>query len=240
MKVAIFSDIHANLEALQAILKDAEEAQCTSYACLGDVVGYNADPAACLEIVKDMGCPVVKGNHDYDCGNDTSLDRMNPVAAEALLWTREQLSPDQRKWLSRLRMVRQVQDFTIVHSTLDQPMSWNYVNNKFDAMANFSFQISPVCFYGHTHIPRVYMQNEHMHDLQPKVIAIEEGSKYFINTGSVGQPRDADWRASYCIYDLESKTIEFRRVEYDIVTAQNKIIAAGLNPYLAKRLALGE
>lgn len=240
MKVAIFSDIHANLEALQAVLKDAKDLGCTSYACLGDVVGYNADPAACLEIVREMGCPVVKGNHDMDCSHDESLDRMNPVAAEALLWTRDQLSPDQRQWLRRLRMVRQVHDFTIVHATLDQPTSWNYVNNKFDAIANFSFQVSPVCFYGHTHVPRVYVKNEHMLEVEPNVITIEEGSKYFINTGSVGQPRNGDWRACYCIYDLELKTIEFRRLEYDIVSAQQKIIAAGLNPYLAKRLALGE
>ena len=240
MKVAIFSDIHANLEALQAVLKDADTNGCTSYACLGDVVGYNADPTACLEIVRDMGCPVVKGNHDLDCGRDTSLEQMNPVAADALRWTRNQLSPEQRQWLGRLRMVRQVQDFTIVHSTLDQPTSWNYVNNKYDAMANFAFQVSSICFYGHTHVPRVYMKNEHMQELNPGIIAIEEGAKYFINAGSVGQPRNSDWRASYCIYDINRRTIEFRQIEYDIVAAQNKIIAAGLHPYLAKRLALGE
>ncbi len=240
MKVAIFSDIHANLEALEAVLKDAEALGCSSYACLGDVVGYNADPVKCLEIVKDMGCPVVKGNHDFDCGNDTPLDQMNPIAAEALLWTRQQLSVDQRKWLSRLRMVRQVHDFTIVHATLDQPTSWNYVNNTFDAISNFSFQVSPVCFYGHTHVPCVYAKDEHMQALEPQIVSIEENTKYFINAGSVGQPRNGDWRACYCIYDLERQTIEFRRIEYDIVAAQNKIIAAGLNPYLAKRLALGE
>lgn len=240
MKIGIFSDIHANLEALEAVLADAEANGCTSYACLGDVVGYNADPAACLDIVREMGCPVVKGNHDADCGHDTSLEQMNPVAANALLWTREQLTPDQRQWLARLRMVRQVHDFTIVHSTLDQPTSWNYVNNKFDAMANFSYQISNVCFYGHTHVPRVYMKNAHMQELPPTTISLEEGAKYFINTGSVGQPRNSDWRACYCIYDIQRQTVEFRRVQYDIVKAQHKIVQAGLHPYLAKRLALGE
>ena len=101
MRVAIFSDIHANLEALEAVLADAEEQGCDTYICLGDVVGYNADPAACLEKVRAMGCPVVKGNHDQDCGRDTSLEMMNPVAAEALQWTREQLNADQRQWLAR-------------------------------------------------------------------------------------------------------------------------------------------
>ena len=123
MKIAIFSDIHANLEALEAVLADTKNQGCTDYVCLGDVVGYNADPVACLNIIRDMGCPIVKGNHDFDSGNDTPLDQMNDLAANSLKWTRQQLSVDQRKWLSRLRMVRQVQDFTIVHSTLDQPTS---------------------------------------------------------------------------------------------------------------------
>jgi len=240
MKIALFSDIHANLEALEAVLADAEEQGCDSYICLGDVVGYNADPAACLEKVRSMDCPVVKGNHDQDCGHDTSLEMMNPVAAKALLWTREQLNPDQRKWLARLRMVRQVHDFTIVHSTLDQPNSWNYVTNKFDAMANFTYQVSQVCFYGHTHVPRVFVRDEQrVQEAPAESIIIEEGNKYFINTGAVGQPRDGDWRASYCIYDLDQHMISFRRIEYDIETAQKKIRAAGLPESLAERIAFG-
>jgi len=239
MKVALFSDIHANLEALEAVLADAETQACDSYVCLGDVVGYNADPAECLERVRALDCPVVKGNHDQDCGSDTSLDMMNPTAAEALRWTRAQLSPDQREWLARLRMVRQVHDFTIVHSTLDQPTSWNYVTNKFDAMANFSYQVSSVCFCGHTHVPRLFTKADRVQEAPAESLTLEEGTQYFINTGSVGQPRDGDWRASYCIYDLDQKTITFRRLEYDIQTAQQKILAAGLPTSLADRLALG-
>ena len=239
MKIAIFSDIHANLEALETVLADAESLQCDSYICLGDVVGYNADPVACLERVRSMDCPVVKGNHDQDCGHDTSLEMMNPVAAEALLWTREQLSAEQRQWLARLRMVRQMHDFTIVHSTLDQPISWNYVTNKFDAMANFSYQITPVCFYGHTHVPRIFTRSDSVQEVPAESIIIEENTQYFINTGSVGQPRDGDWRASYCIYDTDKKLITFRRLEYDIETTQKKIIDAGLPKSLAERIAFG-
>ena len=240
MKIAIFSDIHANLEALEAVLADTKNQGCTDYVCLGDVVGYNADPVACLNIIRDMGCPIVKGNHDFDSGNDTPLDQMNDLAADSLKWTRQQLSVDQRKWLSRLRMVRQVQDFTIVHSTLDQPTSWNYVTNRHDAMSNFSYQISPVCFYGHTHLPITYYKHEQTGSLPPTTVPINDGVKYFINPGAVGQPRDGDWRASYCIYDLETKVVTFRRVAYDLVKAQNKIIMAGLHPFLAQRLANGE
>ena len=239
MRIALFGDIHANLEALEVVLADAEEQGCTDYVCMGDVVGYNADPAACLEKVKAMNIPVVKGNHDEDASGTHSLDSMNPVAAAALEWTRAQLSEDQRVWLRRLRMVRQVEDFTIVHSTLDQPANWNYVTNRFDAMSNFSYQFTQVCFHGHTHVPRVYVKTDKVQEVPADSLIIEEGSKYFINAGSVGQPRDGDWRGCYAIYDLDHKMVVFRRVEYDIATTQQKILDAGLPAMLAERLADG-
>ncbi|MEZ7957968.1 MAG: metallophosphoesterase family protein [Rubritalea sp.] len=239
MKIALFGDIHANLEALETVLADAEAQGCDSYVCLGDVVGYNANPSECLEIVRQMGCPVVKGNHDEDAAGDHSLEMMNPIAAEALQWTRDQLTDEQRDFLARMRMVRQVEDFTIVHSTLDQPNVWNYVTNKFDAMSNFSYQFTQVCFHGHTHVPRVFVRGSKVQDVPPESIAIEDGMKYFINAGSVGQPRDGDGRASYCIYDMEAKMIYFRRLDYDIATTQKKILAAGLPEALANRLANG-
>ncbi|HEY8991698.1 MAG TPA: metallophosphoesterase family protein [Luteolibacter sp.] len=239
MRIALFADIHANLEALEAVLADAEAHGATDYVCLGDIVGYNADPAACLERVRAMGCPVVKGNHDEDASGSHSLEAMNPVAAAALQWTREQLSDEQRQWLRRLRMVRQVEDFTVVHSTLDQPANWNYVTNRFDAMANFSYQFTQVCFHGHTHVPRVYVKTDKVQEVPADQVAIEDGAKYFINIGSVGQPRDGDWRASYVLYDLDSRVIYFRRIEYDIATTQHKILAAGLPEMLAHRIAEG-
>ena len=239
MRIALFGDIHANLEALEAVLADATELGVTEYVCLGDVVGYNADPAACLEIVRAMNCPTVKGNHDEEASGTHSLDTMNPVAAAALEWTRQQLSEEQRQWLMRLRMVRQVMDFTIVHSTLDQPANWNYVTNRFDAMANFSYQFTHICFHGHTHVPRVFVKTDKVQEVIADSIAIEPGAKYFINVGSVGQPRDGDWRACYAIYDFDAKVVTYRRVEYDIAKTQAKIIAAGLPPMLAERISEG-
>lgn len=239
MRIALFGDIHANLEALEAVLADAESQGATDYVCMGDIVGYNADPGACLEKVRAMECPTIKGNHDEDASGNHSLESMNPVAAEALEWTREQLNEDQREWLRKLRMVRQVEDFTVVHSTLDQPANWNYVTNRFDAMANFAYQFTQVCFHGHTHVPRVYVKESRVSEVPAESVTIEAGSKYFINVGSVGQPRDGDWRASYALYDLELKMIVIRRVEYDITKAQRKILDAGLPPMLAERLAEG-
>ena len=239
MRTALFGDIHANLEALEAVLADAASQGVTDYVCLGDVVGYNADPVACLNIVRDMGCPTVKGNHDQDASDNHSLDTMNPVAATALQWTRDQLDEDQRLWLKRLRMVRQVSDYTIVHSTLDQPAHWNYVTNRFDAMSNFSYQFTQLCFHGHTHVPRVYMKSDKVREVPAESVTIEPGAKYFINIGSVGQPRDGDPRPCYAIYDQENHVVVFRRVEYDIARTQAKIIEAGLPEMLAERLAEG-
>ena len=239
MRIALFGDIHANLEALEAVLADAAKQQVTDYVCIGDIVGYNADPAACLEKVRAMDCPTVKGNHDEDASANHSLDTMNPVAAAALEWTRQQLGAEQRQWLSRLRMVRQVSDFTVVHSTLDQPAHWNYVTNRFDAMSNFSYQFTQICFHGHTHVPRVYVKSDRVQEIPADSVIIEADAKYFINAGSVGQPRDGDWRACYVVYDLAHKLVVFRRIEYDIAKAQEKIIAAGLPPMLAERIAEG-
>ena len=239
MRFAIFGDIHANLEALEAVLEDASQQDVSDYVYLGDIVGYNADPAACLEIVRAMDCPTVKGNHDEDASGNHMLDNMNPVAAKALKWTRKQLSDVQRQWLGQLRTVRQVWDFTVVHSTLDQPGNWNYVTNRFDAMSNFSYQFTQVCFHGHTHVPRVYVKTDKVREVPAESIVIEDEAKYLINVGSVGQPRDGDWRACYAIFDLYHKVVTFRRVAYDIEKTQAKIIAAGLPPMLAERIQEG-
>jgi diadenosine tetraphosphatase ApaH/serine/threonine PP2A family protein phosphatase len=239
MRYAIFGDIHANWEALQTVMGDSQEQGCTHYVCLGDIVGYNADPGACLDYVREMNCPVVKGNHDEEATQDRDLGELNPLAESALIWTRQNLAEDQKQWLRELKLVRQVKDFTIVHATLDSPGSWAYVSNRFDAMASFSYQFTQLCFYGHTHTPRIYEKDDTVRCLRETDAQIRRGSKYFVNVGSVGQPRDGDWRASYAIYDVEMQTITIRRLEYDLRTTQQKIRDVGLPTVLAERLALG-
>jgi diadenosine tetraphosphatase ApaH/serine/threonine PP2A family protein phosphatase len=133
-----------------------------------------------------------------------------------------------------------VRDFTIVHATLDSPGNWGYVTNRFDAMASFSYQFTQVCFYGHTHVPRIFEKDDAVRASRGTEISLSRGTKYFVNVGSVGQPRDGDWRAAYTIYDIQAQTISIRRLEYDIETAQRKIHAAGLPALLADRLALGK
>ncbi len=240
MRFAVFGDIHANLEALQAMLADAHAAECTHYVCLGDVVGYNANPHECVELVRALECPVVKGNHDELACVEASLDGFNPLAEEALTWTRANLTHEDKQWLRELRLVRQVRDFTIVHATLDTPHKWGYVFNQLDAAASFNYQHTGICFYGHTHAPRAYIRDGAVKSVPLDKLRIETNKKYFINVGSVGQPRDGDWHASYCIYHVDDHLVELRRLEYDIRATQEKILKAGLPQRLADRLEVGK
>jgi len=237
---AILGDIHGNWEALTAVLKDAEERGANSYVCLGDIVGYNANPAECLEKIREMKCVTVRGNHDHYCSHDECLEDFHPLAAKVVDWTRNQLSKEQVQYLKDLKMSTMVDGFTIVHSTLDMPEKWGYVFDPLEAEASFNYQITSICFHGHTHLPAYYEKMGRVTKSDYTRIKIAMGKKYFINVGSVGQPRDGDPRAAYVIYDVRSREVELRRLKYDIPAAQEKIIKAGLPPRLANRLEVGK
>ncbi len=239
MRFAIFGDIHANLHALQAVLSDARAQACTHFVCMGDIVGYNAFPRECLDTIRRMDCPVVKGNHDEQASMLGDQESFNPLAEEAMNWTREQLAEPDKDWLRSLRLQRQVRDFTIVHATLDTPHKWGYVFNQLDAAASFSYQHTALCFIGHTHTPKAYVRDGSVRTIALDVLALQKGKRYLVNVGSVGQPRDGDWRSAYCIYDTVSEEIHLRRLEYDIEGAQEAILNAGLPRKLAERLAVG-
>jgi diadenosine tetraphosphatase ApaH/serine/threonine PP2A family protein phosphatase len=239
MRLAIFSDVHGNLEALEAVLQDAKERECTHFVCLGDVVGYNANPHECVARLRGLDCPVVKGNHDEQASLTESSRDFNELAEYAINWTREQLDEDDRQWLRDLRFQRQVRDFTIVHATLDAPEKWGYVFNNLDAAASFTYQHTTVCFFGHTHVPMAFIHDDGVTRVRVEQLSIDMAKKYFINTGSVGQPRDGDWRAAYCVYHMEKNVVEQRRLKYDLETAQKKILKAGLPELLAHRLSIG-
>jgi predicted phosphodiesterase len=240
MRIAIFGDIHANLEAFEVVLADARDQGCTSYICLGDVVGYNANPRECLQIVQSLKCPVVKGNHDDYASSDNSLESFNPLAEVAIQWTRDQLNPSEKIWLGGLPFISKVRGFTVVHASLDDPGGWGYVLNQLDAAASFSKQTTELCFFGHTHTPRAYIKDSSVVGLPFEQLILEPGKRYFVNAGSVGQPRDGDWRAAYVVFDQEKRLIRLRRLRYDLPKTQGKILAAGLPPRLADRLAFGK
>ena len=237
---AILGDIHSNLEALNAVLEDAQAQGVNHFACVGDVVGYNANPKECLDIIRNMGMPCVKGNHDEYSSSEEDLDGFNPHAAEAVTWTRKQLSKEDRQWLRDLKYVRMVASFSMVHATLDGPQRWGYVFDKLMAAASFTYQNTSVCFFGHTHVPVAFVRDSVVRGGSYSKFKVEPGRKYFVNVGSVGQPRDGNPKAAYVIYDLDEGSIEIRRLDYDIHTAQKKILAAGLPPRLADRLSFGK
>lgn len=258
-KIAIISDIHANYHALRAVMDDMDFMQCQrrELVCLGDVVGYNAYPSECLNEVRNLNLDrnrVVKGNHDEEVVTPSNA-RMNEAARRAMDWTRDQLDETQRNWLSRLQYQGIVRtdtgvSFSIVHSSLDHPKAWNYIINASDASNNFPRQFPHVCFHGHTHVPKIFVwdgkhaseDHESLHPLYLRGYTdfqLLPSLKYFINVGSVGQPRDNDPRACYGIYDTDLNRVIIKRVEYDIRAAQAAIRSVGLPEYLAERLEKG-
>jgi diadenosine tetraphosphatase ApaH/serine/threonine PP2A family protein phosphatase len=222
-------DIHANLEALTAVVEDARAEGCAHYVCVGDIVGYNANPNECLELVRELAMQCVKGNHDEYCSEDSFLPPLgvNTRAAAAVLWTRQQLGEAEREWLKALHYVRPVAGFSIVHATLDEPDRWTYVVEKVDAAASFTYQTTPVCFFGHTHLPMAFIRDIGVRR-RYSTLQVEPGRQYFVNVGSVGEPRDGDPRASYAIYEPATGAIELRRVTYDSKKTAAKVEAAGL------------
>lgn len=239
-KYAILGDIHANGVALDAVLADCREQGVTNYACVGDLVGYNAEPIRCLDTIRELCGPnVVRGNHDHVCSNDDPLIGFHPLASAVVRWTRTQLDPARVAYLSSLPYTRTVETFMIVHATLDSPEAWGYVFDKLEAEVSFAYQLSSVCFYGHSHVPLAFEKAGMVRGGLYQKLVIAPGRKYLINVGSVGQPRDGDPRAAYVIYDMAANTVELRRVPYDIAAAQKLIAAAGLPERAAARLAQG-
>jgi predicted phosphodiesterase len=215
MRYAIIACIHANLPALKAVLDDIKAQNCTHVACLGDLSGYHAHPKECVDIIRSMNIPCVKGNHDEYCSTDLALQGFQPRAMENILWTREQLSAEDRHWLRDLPQVLTLHGFTLVHATLDRPERWGYVFDKLAAAAHFSHQLTRVCFFGHTHLPAAFIRDRNsVRGGTFSKFKLENAPQYLVNVGSVGQPRDNNPRASYVVYDLDDQWIELRRVDY--------------------------
>lgn len=236
MKYAIISDIHANLEALQSVLKDARAKGVKQFICLGDVVGYNANPSECIDEIRALGCQVIMGNHDAYTVADEIPSVVNRRAKSSIEWTRENISEEQKGWLKALPLTRRVGSFEVVHASMNSPEDWNYVVNGIDAILHFHHQETPLCFFGHTHSPMYFNTENRKTNKDEDHITLKDGFDYFINVGSVGQPRGDDKRAQYVIYDTKAKTVDLQRVEYDVAKACAKIRAAGLPEHNALRL----
>lgn len=244
-KYAVFGDIHGNLEALEAVLADMQEQGVTHPLCLGDLVGYGANPAECVEVVRAMGCPVVRGNHDDLVPQGKTPGSFSGPARQSLEYARGRLNPSQMNFLRRLPMTWTEDPLTLVHATLDGPESWGYISTRLEAQTCFLYQKTPLCFVGHTHRPCAFAQEKEVRPLEFRQVDVQPdrtkiGRKFLFNVGSVGQPRDGDWRASYATFSPQEHVVDLRRVSYNIEKASSKIIKAGLPESLSKRLLKGE
>ena len=214
MRYAVLSDIHANIPALKTVLSDAKTQECGRIVCLGDLVGYGKNHSECVEIIRSQAAACVRGNFDDYVSTPVDLSKFNPHAAEAVRQMRLALTPDEAKWLGDLPYVAEVDGFTIVHASLEHPDRWGYVFDKLAAASCFSHQTTQLCFFGHTHVPLAFVKSSTVVGGTYSTFKIENGKKYLINPGSVGQPRDNDPKASYAIYDSGEQTVEFRRLEF--------------------------
>lgn len=241
MKLAIISDIHGNLEALSSVSASIEGQDVDRIVFVGDAVGYGADPVGVIEMVRSMADVAVVGNHDYVACGKEEPSYFNVYASRAIMWTRNRLSAADTDYLRSLDVMVLVGDLTIVHATPLNPLDWDYLYTVEQAAVNYEAFATGLCFIGHSHVPGVFcMDGEGRVSIgDTDSLRLEEGCRYIVNVGSVGQPRDRDPRSCYVIYDTEKRSVDFLRVEYDVPAAQEKIMRAGLPPQLATRLAIG-
>jgi len=241
MRYGIFSDVHSNLEALRAAIEAYKKESVDRYLCVGDIVGYGADPAKCIKEIKNFTEVCVAGNHDWASVDLLSCDYFNPIAQAAIFWTKGQLNQECRYFLHSLELIYKNQDLTLVHGTLDNPQDFGYMIEDYNADESFRLLENNVCFIGHSHVAGVFIKKREakIEYAVESPIKIKEPNKYIINVGSIGQPRDSIPDAAYCLYDTDKKEVCIKRVKYDIRSARNKIIKAGLPKILGDRLLIG-
>jgi predicted phosphodiesterase len=250
LQILLLSDIHANLEALEACLAAAPPYDLV--ANLGDVVGYGASPNEVIERSRNLGKIFVRGNHDKAATGLLELDDFNPMAAAAAVWTGNQLTPEHHDWLKALPQgPLSLENFPQVQLVHGSPIDEDaYIVSLGDALAPLISLAIPLTFFGHTHLQGGFFANGSSADgFRPEYRTVGQAesvslhlkpeTRYMINPGSVGQPRDGDWRAAFALFDTEAQVIHFHRTPYNLKSAQDRIFAANLPPRLATRLAAG-
>lgn len=235
MRIAIISDIHANLEALNKALEIIDERKPDEIICLGDIVGYGPDPNECVDIIRNRAGVVLMGNHDYAVTHAEATDNFNPIAKEAVLWTRNNIHNDNLNFLTHLPYTYKSGDVYYVHSTPQEPEEWHYVFTWNDAMTQFDHFEGKVCFFGHSHVPQIYYNDTE----SAMSFFLNKETKYLINVGSIGQPRDGNPRLSFGIFDTDQWHYQPFRSDYDMELTAKKIRDRGLPPFLADRLLKG-
>jgi len=241
MRYGIFSDIHSNLEALEQVISEYQKENIDEYLCLGDIVGYAANPKECILKVRSLAKVTVAGNHDWASAGIFSTEYFNEFARLAVLWTGDILDEAERSFLQSLRLTFENNDLTLVHGTLDNPEEFEYLHDGYAARDTFALLDTEICFVGHTHFPGVFIRDKvgNIGFKRDSAVDLTKGRKYIVNVGSVGQPRDHNPKACYCVYDSGKRRIEIKRADYDSKLTRKKIIDAGLPHFLGDRLLSG-
>lgn len=230
MRIAIISDIHANLPALEAVLEHAETLDVSAFWCLGDTVGYGPFPNECVSLVRDRCSIVLQGNHDSGLVGETNVEEFNRDGLKAILWSREIVTKENVAFLAKLPLKAIAEGVTLVHASPHNPGSWNYLLSLHAAQSAFEAFDTDLCFVGHTHVPGI---------IPEKALPGRDGNRTIINVGSVGQPRDGNPAAAFVFFDSATGSYEIVRVSYDIQRTADAIRKAGLPDFLAKRLFQG-
>ena len=242
MRYAIFSDIHSNIEAFDAVLEDIKNTGVDKRLFLGDVVGYGPNPNECIERLLEVSDITLGGNHDWAVVGKTPDDYFNPFAKEAVEWTRSQLKDEHKEFLLRTSASDIVDGFQVAHSSPYNPEEWRYILSYHDASENYDYMQSNLCFIGHSHQPVVieFLGKEDVEASRVQFKELDKEKKCIVNTGSVGQPRDANVKSCWVLYDSENHSVEYRRVTYDVAAVQAKMEKIGLPRYLIDRLGIGK
>ncbi len=243
MRYGVISDIHGNLVAFERVLDALSERDIGGYLCLGDIVGYGARPNECCELVRELDCVSVVGNHDLAACQPGKERWFTPAARACILWTREVLTDDNREFLATLQATATVGGVELCHGSLADPEA--YVTMPDETLSSFALMEQQVCFFGHTHYAEWYVQSEagklpvQLGAAAGGTLEIVRGHRYMVNPGAVGQPRDRNSQASFAIYDADNGSVEIVRAGYDVATTQQQIIEAGLPENMAARLLMG-
>jgi len=241
MRYGIFSDVHSNIAALDSVLQACASEQIDKFFCVGDIVGYGAEPEECLARLRELPVIAIAGNHDWAVAGRISPAAFSPDAREAVSWTADRLDLDSLGFLGGLRLVYSDHPLTFVHGTLNDPSDFYYLSDLSSAAGTFALLQTPLCFVGHTHVAGIYSQDKDGRITAEPAgsVVLAESARYIVNTGSVGQPRDRDPRAAYCVFDTVQNKVEIKRVAYDVESARRAIREAGLPGFLGDRLLQG-
>lgn len=242
MRYAIFADIHANLPAFEAVVAHAQREGVDAYIFLGDAVGYGPYPSACIGLLQSLCAVCVAGNHDYAAAGLFALEYFNTQARSSVEWTIAHLPKSQKDFLAQLPLTCSISQSIGVHGSLIQPQDFNYIVTTADVEENFRVLTNCCAFTGHTHEAALYCQQAGgvICFLGCGYAQCSADNTYLVNVGSVGQPRDRDWRASYCMYDSGCGLIQIHRVVYDVDRIAQEMRSCGLPVALAQRLYRGQ